>query len=500
MRDDFQVTGLAHLVAASGANVLLLARVVLAIAAVVGLGLSARLWLAIVIIAAYVPLAGAGPSIQRAGVMGVAGLIAALAGRPSSRWYALLLAAALTLAFNPRAAEDPGWQLSFAAVLAMLALVAPLTRAPAIELAFRARWPRRSRSPSRRRSAPRRWIALHFERLSLVSLPVNVLAAPAVAPIMWLGTIAGALAQIAPLLAKPFATAVGAAARHPHVAGGARRGSAVRGGLRLAPQARSAWPRCTGPRSRQAFAWRYDLATLDPHAGGHRSSGHGAAPSWRCGEAAAATVALLLVTRPPAPPRDLTVSFLDIGQGDATLIQHGTAWRSSSTPVRPTDRFSSACVTRACGGSTCSSRPTPRSTTTVPLQRCSRSSPVGMVLDGEEATAATPVAGESRRCHWGACPRRARSLRRPRDRLDRDPRGAPPRPAHPVGRGAGAPRSARSSAGAVAAARSARAARSRAQRPRDRHPPARRRLRHAVDRRRRVERHGRASRCPWSTR
>ena len=36
-------------------------------------------------------------------------------------------------------------------------------------------------------------IALHFERLSLVSLPANVLAAPAVAPVMWLGTIAGAL-------------------------------------------------------------------------------------------------------------------------------------------------------------------------------------------------------------------------------------------------------------------------------------------------------------------
>ena len=41
-------------------------------------------------------------------------------------------------------------------------------------------------------------IALHFERLSLVSLPANVLAAPAVAPVMWLGTIAGALGQVAP--------------------------------------------------------------------------------------------------------------------------------------------------------------------------------------------------------------------------------------------------------------------------------------------------------------
>ncbi|MEY2441910.1 MAG: competence protein ComEC, partial [bacterium] len=123
VREDFRATGLAHLVAASGANVLLLATLVLAIATAAGLGLSARLWLAIALVAAYVPLAGGGPSIQRAAVMGSAGLVAALAGRPASRWYALLLAAALTLAWNPRAAADPGWQLSFAAVLSMLALV-----------------------------------------------------------------------------------------------------------------------------------------------------------------------------------------------------------------------------------------------------------------------------------------------------------------------------------------------------------------------------------------
>ena len=48
-------------------------------------------------------------------------------------------------------------------------------------------------------------IALHFERLSLVSLPANVLAAPAVAPVMWLGTIAGGLGHIAPASAAPVA-------------------------------------------------------------------------------------------------------------------------------------------------------------------------------------------------------------------------------------------------------------------------------------------------------
>ena len=63
LREDFRVTGLAHLVAASGANVLLLAALVLAIGTLLGLGLTARLSLALLLVALYVPLAGAGPSI-----------------------------------------------------------------------------------------------------------------------------------------------------------------------------------------------------------------------------------------------------------------------------------------------------------------------------------------------------------------------------------------------------------------------------------------------------
>ena len=72
------------------------------------------------LIALYVPVTGAGPSIQRAGVMGAAGMVAGLAGTPRSRWYALLLAAAATLGVNPRASADVGWQLSFAAVVGIL--------------------------------------------------------------------------------------------------------------------------------------------------------------------------------------------------------------------------------------------------------------------------------------------------------------------------------------------------------------------------------------------
>ena len=80
---------------------MLLAALVLGACALVGVPLRARLMLAAALIAVYVPLAGGGPSIQRAGVMGVAGLVAALAGRPARRWYALLLAAAVDARAQP---------------------------------------------------------------------------------------------------------------------------------------------------------------------------------------------------------------------------------------------------------------------------------------------------------------------------------------------------------------------------------------------------------------
>ena len=203
VRDDFQRSGLAHLLAASGTNVMLLATLALAVGALLGTPLRVRLAATLGLIALYVPLAGGGPSIQRAGVMGAAGLVAALAGRPSSRWYALGLAAAVSLVLNPYASADPAWQLSFAAVLGLVVLGHRLSGA------LRDRGVPRGLSDAAAMTvaatvATAPLMALHFERVSLASLPANVLAAPVVAPIMWLGTVAGVAGQVAPGLATPL--------------------------------------------------------------------------------------------------------------------------------------------------------------------------------------------------------------------------------------------------------------------------------------------------------
>ena len=307
VREDFRVAGLAHVLAASGQNVVLLAALALPVLAVLGLGLRGRLLALLGLIAVYVPLAGGGPSIQRAGIMGAAGVAATLAGRPASKWYAIGLAAAGTLLLSPFATQEPGWQLSFAAVIAM-ALGAPrLTRALsdrgcprplAVATALTV--------AATLGTAP--LLAHHFGQVSLAALPVNVLAAPVVAGVMWVGMAACALAQAAPglaavvtLLAVP---ALGFLEALAHLAA-----SVPHAAVELAEP---------GPL---AVAGLYGAAALLLAVPRLRLPATGLG-------AAAATVALAWPARgaaAPPPPGEVRVSFLDVGQGDATLVQTSDA-------------------------------------------------------------------------------------------------------------------------------------------------------------------------------
>jgi competence protein ComEC len=301
--EDFKRSGLAHVLAVSGQNVTLLTILAWPLLASLGLGRRARLAGVVALIAVYVPLTGAGPSIVRAGVMGAAGAVAALAGRPASRWYALLLAAAVTLAFDPRAWLDVGWQLSFAAVVGIFLLAGPLMR-------------RLQRLPEALAAGAATTVAatlataplmsLHFGRVSLVSLFANLIALPAIAPIMWIGMLASAAAQ-AWLLPAELLNALNA-----YLLGFV---SSVARWSARAPGA----------------VWQLQLASTLGLACGYALVGAaGAAVARRGRVAAVAGIAALLLAAgavagarrgPLAPPAPFTATFLDVGQGDATLFQ-----------------------------------------------------------------------------------------------------------------------------------------------------------------------------------
>jgi competence protein ComEC len=331
VRDEFRASGLAHLLAVSGQNVMLLAALALPLLAAAGAGPTARALTLLGLIAVYVPLAGAGPSLQRAGAMGAAGALALAAGRVSSRWYGLLLAAIVTLAVNPRAVGDPGWQLSFVAVVGILLLAPPLRKgfaalprllADGIAITVAATIA----------TAP--LLAHHFGSVSVAGVLANLLALPVVAPIMWLGMCGAALAQV-PAVLPPLAAPVNALTDSLAALSGILLG--YLGWLaRLvaeAPGATLALPL----KSPLAVAGAYGAITAAALI--VRRGLHTAEPSitptlaaWRrlparvrlaaiLAVTATAAIALVAWTATPSAPRDLTVSFLDVGQGDATLIQ-----------------------------------------------------------------------------------------------------------------------------------------------------------------------------------
>jgi len=328
MRDDFRASGLAHLTAASGSNVMLLGALALAVGTMLGLALRARLGCALVLVALYVPLAGAGPSIQRAGVMGAAGLAAGMAGRPATRWYAVLLAAVVTLGIDPRACGDVGWQLSFAAVVALLAL-APTLRARMVHRGLPRGLADAVAITLAATLATAPLMALHFGRVSVVSLPANVLAAPAVAPVMWLGMISAALGQVAPTFVGPLNALAGlplgyvawvakVAARVPGATATTSVAMVCAVCAALLALLLGAHRRLLATRPARGIAARLPLPVALRRG-----------LSVRTATALGVLCCTWWVTNAshgvPPPPDALRVTFLDIGQGDATLLQHGAA-------------------------------------------------------------------------------------------------------------------------------------------------------------------------------
>lgn len=323
--DDFRRAGLSHLLAVSGQNVALLALLAMPVLAALGMPLRIRLVWLLGLIALYVPLAGAGPSIQRAGIMGGLSVLATLAGRRASRLYALAIAAIVLLAWQPSIAADVGWQLSFAAVLGILVFAAPLRVMLGDRLGARA-WRRplidgaAMTIAATIATAP--LIAFHFEAVSTLSLPANLLALPAVAPAMWLGMLAAAAGQVPgfpvealgavnALLLAYIAQVAAWCGRpswaYPHLRLGA--GGLIASYVAIAMTAILIARLARVPRAPRRRGPMRGAAVL--------VAGLGAlALVWPAGGGA---------DRALGPPPGLRVSVLDVGQGDAILLQPAEA-------------------------------------------------------------------------------------------------------------------------------------------------------------------------------
>ena len=220
VQEAFKDTGTSHIIAISGFNITILAALFAMIFGRI-LGRWRGALAALVAITIYTVLVGADAAVVRAAIMGGLTLFAVQIGRRQDGLNTLAFVAALMALFNPYILWDVGFQLSFAATLGLLLYAKPLSQS---FVRFTSRYT--SQSTAERLVGPfgefflftlaaqvttLAVIVYYFRRLSLTSLVANPLILPAQPAVMILGGLAVILGmvwlplgQLAAYLAWPF--------------------------------------------------------------------------------------------------------------------------------------------------------------------------------------------------------------------------------------------------------------------------------------------------------
>ncbi len=211
LAEEFRTAGLTHLLVVSGANLAIVTGAVLGLCRLAGLGRRRAPPVAVLAVLAFVVVARPEPSVLRAALMGVIGLLALLTGRERHGLPALAAAVLLLVLIDPELARSYGFALSVLATAGLLVL------APS----WRERLARRLPGPvadalavtAAAEVAVAPVLVMLSGEVGVVSVAANLLAAPAVAPATLLGALAAVTAPasvpLAQLIVWPAGLAVG---------------------------------------------------------------------------------------------------------------------------------------------------------------------------------------------------------------------------------------------------------------------------------------------------
>ena len=308
VQDDFRASGLYHLLAVSGQNVAFLAGGIYALGWLLRLSRVARELSIIAAIAAYVLAVGWQPSVVRAGVVGGLASLAWLAARPSDRWHFLALGALVLMAWMPTSVLDPGFQLSFAAVAAIFVAVPWLRRrldgypvpgaaadALAVALACGV-----TTTPI---------VLFHFGEAPVYTVLANVVAFVAAPLVLGLGLLAALVDPVSPSAAAGLASLAGWAAAW----------------LDLVARSVAGLPSAAVETGRLLVACVVLGGTLVAlrRLRNRISRVHALPVALAVGGAVLVAGAAWATRVEPVrePPPGLRVTFLDVGQGDAILLE-----------------------------------------------------------------------------------------------------------------------------------------------------------------------------------
>ncbi len=307
LEGDFRTAGMTHLTAVSGANLVIVCGFVLYVGRWLGARGRALPFLGALALVGFVVLARPQPSVLRAAAMGAVALGALATGRRRVSLAALGAAILVVLMLDPWLARSFGFALSVLATGGLLVLAPPI-----------AGWLHARRMPmilaqavavplgAQLACAP--VIVLLAGQVSLVAVPANLLAAPAVAPATLLGLLATLTAPVSAGLAAVLGQLSGVPAMWiVEVAGRAA----------TAPLSALSWPASTVGALVLAALLAVALVL------GRRAA---AQPS----VIAAAVVVVVGVSAagaasPGWPPTGWLVVACDVGQGDALVLSAGSA-------------------------------------------------------------------------------------------------------------------------------------------------------------------------------
>lgn len=355
---DLKAAGLTHLTAVSGANVAIVVGAVTWAAVGMGAVRQVRVTVAVLSVAGFVVLARPSPSVLRAAVMASVAL-AGLASARRPRGVPLLAGAViLLLGWDPWLGRNPGFALSVAATAGLLLL------APAWTDRLAGRMPRplatALAAPAAAQAACGPILVLLAPSLSLVAVPANLLAEPAVAPATLFGVTAAVLSQIWPLGARWLAWS--GSLGTDWIALVAHRGAAM-------PLAAVPWPgglggaillagltsAVVGLTVRPALSDGPGSEPDSEPSGRGRSRGRGRSPGLRTVLVLALAVLVGWLWLPaagrwlPLPggrgPRAWSAVLCDVGQGDALIVRSG-ADRAVLVDTGPDPKVVDRCLHR----------------------------------------------------------------------------------------------------------------------------------------------------------
>jgi competence protein ComEC len=184
---DFRATGLSHLLVVSGENVAMVLAPIVALGAALKLSRWPRFVLCLGVVAFFVVLTGAEPSVMRAGVMAGLALTGVLLGRPRSTGSILAGAVVVLLVMDPALVWSVGFQLSVAATASLVAL--------ATQISERLRFLPGSLGLAAGATLAAQFgvtplLLYYFNEVPVSTVAANVLAFPAVPPALLLGLAA----------------------------------------------------------------------------------------------------------------------------------------------------------------------------------------------------------------------------------------------------------------------------------------------------------------------